>query len=119
MCCQEALRLLEASGTRRVTRARFSGSPIKRIGRDRFVRSYRTATPVARATGYHEMLAHRFGAEGRFLTQAGPNYAIHLWDTEAPPAAAPSKVTAAAAMPKRLAADSAAPSSQTPLRTAR
>jgi len=28
--------------------------------RDRFVRSYETATPVARATGYAEMLAHRW-----------------------------------------------------------
>jgi hypothetical protein len=28
--------------------------------RDRFVRSYRTATPVARATGYAEMLSHRW-----------------------------------------------------------
>jgi hypothetical protein len=28
--------------------------------RDRFVESYRTATPVARATGYSEMLSHRW-----------------------------------------------------------
>jgi hypothetical protein len=28
--------------------------------RDRFVRSYRTATPVARQTGYSEMLSHAF-----------------------------------------------------------
>lgn len=28
--------------------------------RERFVRSYRTATPVARATGYSEMLSHRW-----------------------------------------------------------
>jgi hypothetical protein len=28
--------------------------------RDRFVQSYRTATPVARATGYAEMLSHRW-----------------------------------------------------------
>jgi len=28
--------------------------------RDRFVESYQTATPVARATGYHEMLSHRW-----------------------------------------------------------
>ena len=28
--------------------------------RDRFVQSYQTATPVARATGYVEMLSHRW-----------------------------------------------------------
>jgi len=28
--------------------------------RERFVRSYKTAAPVARATGYHEMLSHRW-----------------------------------------------------------
>jgi hypothetical protein len=28
--------------------------------RDRFVRSYKTAAPVARATGYAEMLDHRW-----------------------------------------------------------
>ena len=28
--------------------------------RDRFVRSYQTVTPVARATGYAEMLSHRW-----------------------------------------------------------
>jgi hypothetical protein len=28
--------------------------------RERFVKSYRTATPVARATGYREMLSHRW-----------------------------------------------------------
>lgn len=31
-----------------------------KANRDRFVRSYRTATPVARATGYSEMLSHRW-----------------------------------------------------------
>lgn len=31
--------------------------------KDRFVRSYRTATPVARATGYCEMLSHRWLTE--------------------------------------------------------
>ena len=33
---------------------------IWRQHRDRFVRSYKTATPVARATGYAEMLSHRW-----------------------------------------------------------
>jgi hypothetical protein len=31
--------------------------------RDRFVKSYQTATPVARATGYSEMLSHRWLTE--------------------------------------------------------
>jgi hypothetical protein len=31
--------------------------------RDRFVKSYQTATPVARATGYAEMLSHRWLTE--------------------------------------------------------
>jgi hypothetical protein len=31
-----------------------------RAQRERFVESYRTATPVARATGYSEMLSHRW-----------------------------------------------------------
>jgi len=31
-----------------------------RAQRGRFVESYRTATPVARATGYAEMLSHRW-----------------------------------------------------------
>ena len=33
---------------------------IWRTNRDRFVESYRTATPVARATGYSEMVSHRW-----------------------------------------------------------
>ena len=33
---------------------------IWRENRDRFVESYQTATPVARATGYSEMLSHRW-----------------------------------------------------------
>ena len=33
---------------------------IWRENRDRFVESYRTATPVARATGYSEMVSHRW-----------------------------------------------------------
>ncbi|HUT92807.1 MAG TPA: glycoside hydrolase [Thermoguttaceae bacterium] len=34
--------------------------PIWEANRDRFVRSYETAAPVARATGYAEMLSHRW-----------------------------------------------------------
>jgi hypothetical protein len=37
--------------------------------RDRFVQSYRTATPVARATGYSEMLSHRWLTEDRTVQQ--------------------------------------------------
>ncbi len=37
--------------------------------RDRFVRSYRTATPVARATGYSEMLSHRWLTEDHTVQQ--------------------------------------------------
>jgi hypothetical protein len=37
--------------------------------RERFVRSYRTATPVARATGYVEMLSHRWLTDDRTVQQ--------------------------------------------------
>jgi len=37
--------------------------------RDRFVQSYRTAAPVARATGYSEMLSHRWLADDRSLQE--------------------------------------------------
>jgi hypothetical protein len=37
--------------------------------RDRFVRSYRTATPVARATGYVEMLSHRWLTDDHSVQQ--------------------------------------------------
>jgi len=37
--------------------------------RDRFVESYRTAAPVARATGYHEMTDHRFLTPDRDVQQ--------------------------------------------------
>jgi hypothetical protein len=40
--------------------------------RDRFVRSYRTATPVARATGYAEMLSH--AAAARQIRKARLHY---------------------------------------------
>lgn len=37
--------------------------------RDRFVASYRTATPVARATGYREMLTHRWLTDDHAVQQ--------------------------------------------------
>jgi len=37
--------------------------------RDRFVQSYRTATPIARATGYCEMLSHRWLTEDHAVQQ--------------------------------------------------
>ncbi len=37
--------------------------------RERFVRSYKTATPVARATGYAEMLSHRWLTPDRAVQQ--------------------------------------------------
>ncbi len=37
--------------------------------RDRFVESYQTATPVARATGYTEMLSHRWLTDDRSVQQ--------------------------------------------------
>ena len=37
--------------------------------RDRFVQSYQTATPVARATGYSEMLAHRWLTDDHAVQQ--------------------------------------------------
>ena len=37
--------------------------------RDRFVRSYRTATPIARATGYVEMVSHRWLTEDHSVQQ--------------------------------------------------
>jgi len=37
--------------------------------RDRFVQSYRTATPVARATGYSEMLTHRWLTDDHAVQQ--------------------------------------------------
>ncbi|MCU0961064.1 MAG: carbohydrate binding domain-containing protein [Pirellulaceae bacterium] len=42
---------------------------IWRADRERFVRSYQTATPVARATGYSEMLAHRWLSADHTLQQ--------------------------------------------------
>ena len=40
---------------------------IWRENRDRFVESYQTATPVARATGYSEMVSHRWLTEDHSL----------------------------------------------------
>ena len=40
-----------------------------RANRDRFVASYRTATPVARATGYAEMLSHRWLTDDHAVQQ--------------------------------------------------
>jgi hypothetical protein len=37
--------------------------------RERFLRSYRTATPVARATGYAEMLSHRWLTDDHAVQQ--------------------------------------------------
>ena len=37
--------------------------------RDRFLQSYQTATPVARATGYSEMLAHRWLSDDHAVQQ--------------------------------------------------
>jgi len=37
--------------------------------RPRFVRSYRTATPVARATSYSEMLSHRWLTDDHAVQQ--------------------------------------------------
>ena len=50
------------SGTRSTARRRCSCSTRNsgEANRDRFVQSYRTAAPVARATGYAEMLSHRW-----------------------------------------------------------
>jgi hypothetical protein len=42
---------------------------IWRQNRDRFVQSYQAATPVARATGYHEMLSHRWLTDDHSVQQ--------------------------------------------------
>ena len=58
-------------GTRSTARRRCSCSTasIWQQNRDRFVQSYQTATPVARATGYSEMLSHRWLTDDHAVQQ--------------------------------------------------
>ena len=58
---------------------------IWRENRDRFVQSYQTATPVARATGYAEMLFHRWLTEDHAVQEtrfaAGVTVTVNFGDT--------------------------------------